>query len=516
MRLLRALALLLAAWAVVTFGWLMARRLGYPYDLEWMEGGQLTHALRLIHHQPLYAPPSIDFIPYLYTPFYSMVLAAISKITGLGYLMGRLVSLFSFLFATAIGYVFVRREGGDRATTAAAMAIPIAAYVPTGQWYELARPDSLYLALVTAAVFIGWWKRRSHAGAAVAALLLVAAFFTKQTASPFMAALGLALLLIHWPVAITYAVTLAATGLPLLYWANQSSHGWFWTYVFKLHQSHEFYSARAFFGTPLWLLALLGPAIFLIPWAIARRRSPGLIWATWFAGVGAAVACIGFGTQWAHINALIPGIFFPSIAIGTAAGRLIAQKPAAPPRLRPGVVFALLALALLVAPGILIKQLGHKVPSSWAWQLHPWTGYDPRPYMPTERDRQAGDAVIARLRSAPGEVLIPFHPFYAELAGKRSYLHRMGVMDIVNANLGPPRGLADAIAQQRFSLAIFDDKIDGNWAYWPGMLQHYAITATIAGPRCVSGAQTSPHYILEPKAVIPTSPAGPTDEPRDP
>jgi hypothetical protein len=510
MKPLRALALLFAAGAVLLFAWAMLHRLAYPYDLEWMEGGQLTHALRILQHQPIYAPPSLEFIPYLYTPFYPILLAAVAKISGLGYSMARLISLLSFLEATVLGYVFARREGGDRSTAAAAMAIPIAAWVPTGQWYELARPDSLYLALVMTAICVAWWKRRSHLGGIAAALLLVAAFFTKQTASPFMVALGLALVAVNWRVALSYGATLGAVGLPLLYWANRASDGWFWTYVFRLHQSHEFYRARAWLGTPLWLLALVGPAAFAIPWALFRRRTPGLLWAAWFALTGVAVSCVGFGTQWAHINALVPGVFFPSVAMGVAAGRLIAPKPDAPPRLRPAAVFALLAMSLLLAPGILIKRFGASVPRAWAWHLHPWTGYDPRPYFPTETDRHAGDDLIARLRAAPGDVLIPFHPFYAQLAGKPTFLHRMGVMDIVRANLGPPRGLGEAIRQQRFSLAIFDDKIDGNWNFWPGMLEKYAITETIRGPRCPSGADTTPRYVLTPKAVLPPSPSPPT------
>ena len=333
----------------------------------------------------------------------------------------------------------------------------------------------------------------------------LAAFFTKQTASPFMIALGIAFLAVNWRIALSFGITLAITGLPLLYWANHSSHGWFWTYVFQLHQSHEFYRARAWLGTPLWLLALLGPSALLVPWAIWRKRSPGLLWASWFALVGAAVACVGFGTQWAHINALIPGIFFPSIAIGAAAGRLVAPTP---PRLRPHAVFALLAAGILLAPGILVRTLGTSVPRDWAWYLHPSTGYDPRPFVPSAQDRALGDAVIARLRAAPGEVLIPFHPFYAYLAGKPAHLHRMGVMDVHE----PVRGLEEAIDQQRFSLAIFDDKVDGNWYYWPHILEKYAILETIAGPRCIAGAQTQPRYVLTPKPVVPAPKAVvPTD-----
>src|SRR5690349_9688035 len=97
MKLWRAVALLLTGYFVVILLYVFARRFTYPYDLEWMEGGMLAHALRLVEGRPIYAPPSVDFIPYLYTPGYPAVLFALSKIFPLGYALGRAVSLFGFV-----------------------------------------------------------------------------------------------------------------------------------------------------------------------------------------------------------------------------------------------------------------------------------------------------------------------------------------------------------------------------------------------------------------------------------
>jgi hypothetical protein len=322
-----------------------------------------------------------------------------------------------------------------------------------------------------------------------------------------MIALGLALFVINWRTALSYCATLGAVGLPLLYWANRSTGGWFWTYVFQLHQSHGFFAARAFLGTPTFLILILGPSLLLIPWAIARRRTPGVLYSAYFALVGIVVACVGFGTQWAHINAFVPGVYFPAIAIGAAGGRLIAvEKNLATPRLRPAAIFAILAISIVLAPGMLIPAIAKITPSDWALHLHTKTGYDPRRHVPTVEDRHNGDALLERLRAAPGEVLIPFHPFYGYLAGKKSYLHRMGVMDIQHARVGPARGLAESIAARRWALAVFDDKIDGTWQLWPGMLQHYHIVEEIAGPRCVAGAQTTPRYLLQPVTVVDREP----------
>jgi hypothetical protein len=498
-KLLRALTIGLAALAFAMLLYVLGRRCAYPYDLEWMEGGMLCHALRLLEGKPIYAPPSVDFVPFLYTPLYPALLAGLAKLFGLGYGLGRALSLLGFGAAMVLGYVFARREGGSRVTAAAAMAIPAAAFVPTGAWYDLARPDSLFLGLTTAGLLVGWWKRNSHAGVALAAALLVAAFFTKQTASPFMIALGLVLLVANWRVVPAYAGTLAILGLPTLWWLNRASDGWFWTYVFKLHQQHDFYAGRAFLGSPVRLLLLLGPAVLCVPWALQRARSPGLVYATVLACAGAGAACLGFGTQWAFTNAFIPGVFFVSIAIGVAAGRLVGEGA---PRLRPHAVYALLAVSILVAPGGLLPPFSRIAPRDWAIERNAPTGYDPRPYLPTADDRQRAADLIARLRATPGEVLIPFHPFYAYLAGKHTYLHRMGVLDVGRAGLGVPRGLSEALGERKFALVVMDDKIDGNWQMWPGLQVDYKVTDKLRGPHVVSGAPTEPRYLLEPVAPV--------------
>ena len=63
----------LAGWVFAVLARVFLARLSYPLDLEWMEGGVLTHALRLSRGQPLYAEPSVDFVSFLYTPLYPAV-----------------------------------------------------------------------------------------------------------------------------------------------------------------------------------------------------------------------------------------------------------------------------------------------------------------------------------------------------------------------------------------------------------------------------------------------------------
>ena len=103
---LLVLALLVAVVpALVQLGWhlrLFAGRAGFPLDLEWMEGGMLVHAQRLAAGQGIYVKPSLEFVPYLYTPLYPALLALLSLVFPLGYLLGRVVSLLAFFFALVL------------------------------------------------------------------------------------------------------------------------------------------------------------------------------------------------------------------------------------------------------------------------------------------------------------------------------------------------------------------------------------------------------------------------------
>ena len=489
MKVLRALFVIVSMLAIGAMLYAVVQRLLYPYDLEWMEGGSLTHALRIQQRLPTYAAPTLDFVPFLYTPFYPLLIS----IVGVGYLQARLLSLGSFLLACYLTYRFARREGGSRSAALAAFSIPCAAYASCGVWYDLARADSVFLLLITGSAMLAFSMRETAGGAVSSALLLVLAFFTKQTASPFMVAIGLFWLVANWRMALVFGLTLAVAGLPLLYAFDKSTDGWFWTYVFKLHQQHDFHSVRAFVGTPMRLMLLLGPALLLLPFGLWKARTKGVYFALYMAVVGIAVACVGFGTQWAWHNAFIPGIFFPAMAMATMVGRLENFKG------WQAIGYVTLILAVCLAPGALLAPTSARVPHEWGIHADAPTGYKLSVYVPTAADREKGDQLIAKLRNTPGDVLIPFHPFYAHLAGKPCFLHRMGVLDVWRAGLGIPKGLQDSFTQRRFGAVVIDDKIEGTWHVLPGLLQNYKSVETLKGPPTFAGAITSPRFWMTPK-----------------
>ncbi|HEX8952089.1 MAG TPA: hypothetical protein VF945_09615, partial [Polyangia bacterium] len=347
MKVARAAALVAAAWAYGSLLWVVAHRVAYPFDLEWLEGATLWHAQRLVDGLPLYPPPTIDFVPHPYPPLYPALLALLSHATGgVTYALGRALSLASFAGALAIGWRFVRGAGGGRALATAAMAIPCAAYVAVGSWYDLVRVDSLWLLLAAAGTTLAWRARRSTAGVAAAAALLVAAFFAKQTAAPFMAAVAVGLAVADRRAALRFVAALALVGLPALWLVQRASGGWFWFYVFRVHHSHAFFPLAAL-QAPGRLATLLLPGLPLVGWALWRRRSPDLWWAAWLAAAGIVVSGLGKATAGGYSNAFIPGIYFSALFVGVAAAQLVGDGGEAR---RATIAWALVAATIALAP----------------------------------------------------------------------------------------------------------------------------------------------------------------------
>jgi hypothetical protein len=493
---LRPLLVLLAGAHVLLFAFLVGRRLFWPYDLEWMEGGMVLQALRVAHGQPLYGPPTLDYVPFLYGPLYPALLATLGRAFGVSYALGRLISIASLAGALALGYAAARRAGAGRAVALAAMACVLTAFPLVGAWYDLARVDELYLLAMTAGVYLTvHWPR--PAGAIVSALLLVAACFSKQTALPILVFAGVGWLLVSRRLAALYAaaavVGLAAGVLVL----DAASDGWFWIWCIRASTRHKFYRYAAFNEAPRALLTH-APAIWLALAAavivrirLRRFSRAHLVW-TALAVVGTAAALVASGKEWAASNCYIPAVFFPLLALAvlTAEAPSYVLSPSA--RRTPRFV------------------LGTLVPAALAVQLATHF-YDPRPFTPTTRDRQAAGRLLALLASAPGDVFVPYHPFYSELAGKRPHLHRMGMLDAQEAKLGRPAGLDAALAEGHFALVVLNRR--AKLVEWPTLAWRYHLAEELvlgeSTPRSFAGADTWPLSLYLPRpdgAVVVATP----------
>ncbi|MBK6849662.1 MAG: glycosyltransferase family 39 protein [Proteobacteria bacterium] len=487
---------------LVLLGAVIVRRVGYPLDLEWMEGGMLCHALRVLQGQPIYAPPSADFIPHLYTPLYPWIVASVARVTGLGYGVARGVSVLAFVVACALVARVVWRHAGGRLWGAlwatAAVGLVASTFPHTGSWYDLARNDSLQLALITAALVLLAERASSWRAVLAAGALMGLAFLAKQTAAIFVLASGGLLLLRaprRWPLYVV-VVGLVAGGTTL--WLQHSTRGWFWRYVFELHQGHDVYWTRIWPQTEVEL-AKRFPAVALVLglWsvvALARLLRRGRLgsgregrgWWWWAVALtGVAAAAIGFATQWAETNAYIPALFFASLLAGVAGSDLVRWAGG----LGRGRRWRAAATALVVG-GALAGQL---VTQRYAVAAH----------VPSANDRAAAGALLRLLASVRGPLLVPYHPFYPYLVGQPTHFHQMGTNDVLRAGLPLPPEIADRVTRRRYRAIVLDRGLDDRYAF---VLRDYEIARQLApeeSPEVVTGYRVRPTVLLRPRRERP-------------
>ena len=166
---------------IVGYAWVAAHRLGYPYELDWMEGGSVALAARAAAGHSLYVAPSLAYVGWTYPPLYYWVAAAISKVAGVGFFALRLLSLTASVAAMATLGAIVWRETRDRVAGLVAAGLFAATFVISGAWFDTGRVDSLFLALTLLTLAWGRCARSVRGGMGLGALAFLA-FFTKQTA----------------------------------------------------------------------------------------------------------------------------------------------------------------------------------------------------------------------------------------------------------------------------------------------------------------------------------------------
>jgi hypothetical protein len=492
---------------IVLLLWAVFSRLAYPYDLEWMEGCMLGHAMRIADRDGIYVEPTVEFIPYLYTPLYPALLALLGGVFGISYGLGRAISVLAMV--STIGFIvaaIVRQPDVNRRAAwfggIAAAGLFAATYPWVEGWYDLVRADMLFIVMVIGGLLgLLHWARipgeggRRRVGAAAAILAL--SFFCKQTGVFYVAAGGAALLVLNWRRMPLYIAVTAAIGLGGAWLFDRASGGWFWTYAFEVHQAHDWNRDRfvASFGHILGQFPLMtaviaaGMASVGVTWTISRRRPPGSLafvyWTPIFA-LSCVVGAISWGTQWAHFNAFIPAMTTGAIAAGAAipaivgASSLWQRWPAwwAP-------------LVGLVCAAALSGQL------ALAW-------WQPDRFTPSASDREAGDALVARLRTIEGDVFMPYHPWYPVMAGKPFFTHRMGLLDMTYGGKWKVPGVRDGFRNHRFAAVVLDNRPVGSEL--AGLRDSYRMDDFLPpteSPRVYTGADVRPRSIWVPAKPLP-------------
>jgi len=445
-RALRGAAALLGLAAIGGYVVLALARLGYPFTLELLESNSLVEVHRVLAGQPLYAAPSATYVPDGYPPLYFAVCAAVARVLGQSYLPLRLVSLVSSLACFAIVARLVRRETGSRAAGVAAAGLLAATYFATSTWFDVARVDSLFLALSVAGLYAARWARRTR-GAVMAGLLLAAAFLTKQTGLAEGVAVLAALACgprrrLAVPAAAAYAVAAGGSTLVL----GLASHGWYVYYVFEQMSEHALSSAAAGQFWTGYLLPTLGIGIAAV--VLGARRVPLVLLAGCAALVAESYAALvhtGGG-----VNDMLPAYLVVALLAGLAL---------------TGGAGAGHSARSMAAGFLVVAQLATLA-----------TGFRPGRALPAGADRAAGARLTASLRALGGTIAIPADPALALRAGLPEVEDQLAAVDVLRA--ADPAAKADFTASvarevtaRRFTAIITE--VDGDLRGFPADLPRY-------------------------------------------
>jgi Dolichyl-phosphate-mannose-protein mannosyltransferase len=448
---------------------LAVARLGYPFTLELLESNSLVEVHRVLAGQPLYPPPSASYVPDGYPPLYFGVCAVMASFLGQSYLPLRLVSLVSSLACFAITARLVRRETGSRAAGAAAAGLVAATYFACGTWFDVARVDSLFLALSVAGLYAARWMRRPR-GAVMAGLLLAAAFLTKQTGLAEGVAVLAALACgprrrLATTAALAYAIIAGGSTLAL----GVASHGWYVYYVFEQMSEHALSAAAAGQFWTSYLLPTLGIGIAAI--AVGARRVPLVL----LAGCAALVAesYVALVHTGGGVNDMLPAYLVVALLAGLAlvgrrdlpaggsTSRGAASSLAWIARPRPGA-----GRCASWMPGLLVvTQLAVLA-----------AGFRPAHALPAEADWAAGARLTAGLRALGGTIAIPADPALALRAGLPEVEDQLAAVDVLRASdqaakADFTRSVAREVAAAGFTAIITE--VSGDLRGFPADLPRY-------------------------------------------
>jgi hypothetical protein len=448
---------------------LVALRVGYPFELEWLEGAMVDHVRTILSGAPLYAKPSLTFIPLTYTPLYFYLAAALSKLIGVGFLPLRLVSIAASAGVLVMLFRIASREADDMRAGVLAAGLFAAMFGWTDGWLDLARNDSLFLLLALVAIYLLRWQE-SPAAYVGAGVLLSLSFLVKQTGLVVAIPLALFCAWRGWLAFACFSATVAAivSGTTLV--LDRIFDGWYLYYVRDVPAQHPlamemiwgFWRFDVLRPLPLALLASAG---YLLVTLRQRERDAPLLYLLATAGL-----C---GGAWAsrlhslsYVNVALPA--YAALAVVFAI-LVYDRRFATALSGRAGVTFA-----HCVLHGLAILQLAR-------------LAYVPARLVPTSLDVAAGQSLLAAVASQTGDVFLPFHGYLPTLAGKTSHAHAVVIADVIR---GRPSQAGLTLAEE-VDRAFKDHQFDAVIAVegqtpvhaWLPMQDHYRPASSVVNHR---------------------------------
>jgi len=440
--LLRVFIGILSLAFLLLFLYTALRRMRYPFELEWIESGVLVSVRRIAQGRGLYGAPSINFVPFLYSPLYLYLVAALTKLIGISYTAPRLVSTLSTLGSSLLIFTFVQMETRRRLAAAAAAGLFLACYPLVEAFYDIGRVDSLFVFFILLALFL---TRRNQP--VLAALAWVLCFQTKQTILP----IAIVLLCVDWKhprrILLGLGIFTAVLGSSIV-WINHATHGWYTFYLFHIASGFPIVWRQAVLFLPNDICAPFAIVLVICLAACAFTRIDLRTSKTSFYLIVtiAMYGAIEFvaAHRGAAVNSYIPLYIWTAILFGILLDRLLTHlERSTDPRATLAVTVVLSATALQLAMFL----------------------YNPGRYIPSAKVREARQSFVDQIRSLPGDVYVVDHNYDAVLAGKQPHAEgeSIGTVLFMPSSTVATSLLADfnqALQTHRYSAIVVDGQLD--------------------------------------------------------
>ncbi len=415
---LYALPIAAAAGATSIVVWMMFQRVGYAYELEWIEGGILQQVVRILEGHAPYAKPSLEYVPALYAPLYYYLSAAMTFIVGVGLPALRTVSvLASALTGIAMAFSVWQLTKSCWAALLGFLAYSVM-YQFAFFWFDVARVDSVWTMWLafTVALLLRYQMAQSMRVLCLAAACFGLATLSKQ-ASVFVAPF-LFLAVWSWSglrSACVFAALTAVIVVALAMLLQWHSEGWFFYFTLQMAPHHGL--KQDFLGQFL-LSDIVGNVLFIAGFSVLFIKAVSIdakVRLGWLA------LLMGFGGM-AFVSRMYPGgesnVLMPFYMLLTVMSvsyfALMVQRYTQSHYGWIGLVSVLLAFNF----------------------YHGWVKEAAEYRVPTRReggDDAIGDALVKKISQVPGRVCVTMHGYLGYMAGKGFCSHRFFMEDVIMA-----------------------------------------------------------------------------------
>jgi 4-amino-4-deoxy-L-arabinose transferase-like glycosyltransferase len=414
------------------FLYTISLRIPYPFELEWMEGAFLTQSLWLLKGNQLYVEPTIDFIPFLYTPLYTWLSTALMYVLGVGFWQARLVSVASSIGSAVMVYMIVKRLNGGRDASLIAAGLFLAGYGVTGFYYDVIRVDNLLMFMAAIGFYFAFISD-SKRHVVLSALFLSLSFFSKQTGLFYLTGMGFYYLvnkdfnnfLFYCLVCFFFVV------IPVIY-LHYSTQGWFTFYTYNVIDSYYFIPSfinRLFIPDltnrfPFLTILTLGYFAYLAT-KKGRQRGMGNLLNICVV-IGIVTSFLMRNKEGGVANCLIPMLFFETILAGTMIGNSDLVKS---PKVKSMV------MVLLLAQFYVFK-------------------YNPKYFVPNQADLETGKKILEYMKSQDDSVWLLDHAYYPVMVGRKPKPHNQALHDVWRTDKPVALSIKRMLEEKKFSKII--------------------------------------------------------------